>query len=134
MSESQQNIVKSMISKRKQKARWVFIIASFPFFLFALWGYHYGAFPFYFIPGLICITQFFYPTLLGWFIIFCLYLIGSGLYIFVVIKDILELIGGKRSGIFIDFDDTVFFCILISLIIILAVALIKLRPVRFKAE
>jgi len=104
------------------------------FFLFALWGYHYGAFPVYFILGLICVTQFFYPTLLGWFILFCLYLIGSGLYIFVVIKNILELIGGKRSGIFIDFDDTVFFSILISLIIILAVALIKLRPVRFKAE
>ena len=117
MNESQQDIVETIIGKRKQNARWVFIIASLPFFLFALWGYQYGAFLLYFIPGLICITQFFYPTLLGWLFIFCLYLIGSGLYIFVVIKDILKMIGGQRSGIFVDSDDTIFFCILISFII-----------------
>ena len=134
MSESQQNIIRSMIGKRDQKARWIFIIASLPFFLFALWGYQYGAFPFYFIPGLICIAQFFYPTFLGWFFIFCLYFIGSGIYILAVIRDILKMIGGQRSGIFLDFDDTVFFCILITLIIVLAVALIKLRPVRSNTE
>ena len=134
MSESQENIVRRMLCKRKQKANWVFIIASLPFFLFALWGYQYGAFPFYFIPGLLCIIQFFYPTLLGWSFIFALYILGSVLYIFVVIKDILKMIEGQRSGIFVDFDDTVFFGILISLIIVLAVALIKWRPVPIENE
>jgi len=134
MNERNQNIVKSIIGKRKQKVRWVFIIASLPFFLFSLWGYQYGAFLPYFIPGIICIAQFFYPTLLGWFFIFFLYLIGSALYIFAVIKDMLIMTEGQRSRIFVDFDDTVLFCILISAIIVLAAALIKLRPVRLKAE
>jgi hypothetical protein len=134
MSENHQSNLITIIGKREQRSRWIFIIASLPFFLFALWGYQYGAFPFYFIPGLICIVQFFYPTLLGWFLIFCLYLIGSGLYIFVVLKDIFKMIGGQRSGIFVDLSDTVFFCILILLIFVLAVALIKLRPVRLKAQ
>lgn len=121
-----------MIGKRKQKARWIFIVASMPFFLFSLWGNEYGAFPIYIIPSIICLAQFFCPTLLGWFFILCLYLIGSGLYIFVVIKDILKTLGGQGVGIFVDFDDTVIFCTLISLIIILAVSFIKLRPVRLE--
>ena len=134
MSEDKQNIAKMMFGKRQQKARWVFGIASLPFFLFALWGAPYGAFPVYFIPGMICLLQVFYPTLFVWSIIFFLYALGAGIYVFAVIRDILRMIGGRGSGIFLDFTDTVVFLVLISLIIALAITLIKLRPTRLKNE
>jgi hypothetical protein len=132
MNVSKYTILNTIIGKREQKARWVFIIASLPFFLFSLWGYQYGAFIFYFIPGLICIAHFFYPTLFGWFFIFCLYIIGSCYYLFAVFEDIYKILGGRPSGIFLDFDDTIIFSILILIIIALTFALIKLRPIRLK--
>ena len=97
-------------------------------------GFQYGAFFVYFGLGIICLLQVFYPTLIGWAFILLLFLAGASLYLIQVVKDIIKIILGERPDIFVDLDDSLFFGIVISLILVVAFVLIKSKPVCFKTK
>jgi hypothetical protein len=134
MKTDSKPIMKALICRRQQKARWIFIVASLPLFLFALMGLQYGAFFVYFGLGIICLWQVFYPTLIGWAFILLVFMGGASLYLIETVKDIIKIVSGERPNIFVDFDDSMFFGIVILLILVVAVVLIKAKPVRFKTE
>ena len=101
------------------------------FFLVIAWsGFQYGAFLFYCAPALISIIQFFYPTQIGWFLVFTPVLAGSGFYIFIGAQDVFAMLTGSRPNIFVNAADSVLFGAGILLLIGLAVWLWFQRPRR----
>jgi len=122
--------LKEIFERRVQQKRWIFIIAAIPAMLFALWGWEYGAFFLYFPLAAICLCQFFYPTIAGWGFLFAVYSIGAVFYVYVFIRDIIQLILGDTSAasIFVDLDDSFFFLILITVIVSVAFGLYRMKP------
>jgi hypothetical protein len=122
--------LKDLFARRFQQKRWVYILAAIPVLFIALWGQEYGAFLLYFSVGALCLVQFFYPTLSGWGLLFAIYLIGAGSYVYVFIRDLFHLILGTKSAIsiFVDLDDSIFFTIFITCIVAIAFGLFKIKP------
>jgi hypothetical protein len=99
-----------LFSRRFQKWRWLFIVASLPLTYLAVWGWGYGVSAFCLIPAIISIAHFFYPTMFAWITVTLLYLIWAAFYILAVLLDIYKKIRGlTSSALFVDFSDTVFF-------------------------
>jgi hypothetical protein len=120
----------SLITRRGKRGGWIYMLAAIPLLFFALWGWEYGAFFLYFSLAALCLIQYFYPTILGWVILFSIYMAGAATYLYVYFKDLFQLLRGVKSGnsIFIDWDDSVVFTILIALIVAIALNLYKKRP------
>ena len=117
-----------LFDRRQQKGRWLFVLASLPFLIFALIGREYGAFPLYIIPAVICIVQLFYSTMFSWIIIFSLYFIGSSVYVFLLIGDIVKIIKKVRPEALLDFDDSVVFILLVIILVVVTLGLLRYRP------
>ena len=128
--------IKSLIVRRSQRGRWIYILSIVPLLFFALWGWEYGAFLLYFSPAILCLIQYLYPTILGWLILFSIYLAGAIVYLYVYFKDLLQLILGTKSGdsIFVDWNDSLIFTVLIALIVAIALNLYRKRPRQIKIQ
>lgn len=125
--------LKYLFSRRVTQGRWVYILGSITLLLFALWGWEYGAFMPYLPIAALCIVQCFYPTMIGWGILFCVYLTGAGMYLYIFFRDLFQLIIGSKSAtsILVDLDDSIVFITLIGLIMVIAFSLYKIRPRKY---
>lgn len=117
-----------------KRFRWVYLVASVPILLFALWGVEYGAFWFYLVPAVICIAQFFVPTRLGWFVVTGLYATGALLYTWVLAARLWRLFTDEGAALFLDPDEAwEFFAVLATSYAIFA-SLIAFSPWFRKAD
>ena len=82
----------------------------------------------YGVLGLICVTQAIYPTLLGWWIVVSIYGIFSTIYLFGMIKELLEMASGGQTAMFVDPADSAFFVILLFASIGIFIGLLRCRP------
>jgi hypothetical protein len=121
-----------LFARQNSKMRWVYLVAGIPFISFAIAGYHYDAFFTYLIPALLCLLQYYYPTIFGWIVFVLVYSLGSCGYLFLLIKDIIRYVEGKRTEILIDFGDSLVFISLLLLILIITFLLFRVFPPRDK--
>jgi hypothetical protein len=71
---------------------WVYIVAAIPAALAGLYGEEAGALvPYLLIAGFIA-ACFFYPTPVGWWVIFVTYSVATALYVYLLILDLFWLV------------------------------------------
>jgi hypothetical protein len=88
-----------LFGRQRQPFRLVFVAAAVPFLLFAFGGAPYGAFlPYAALAGL-CILQIVVPTLALWCVIFAIYFLGGGAYLYVLVKGLLPSAQGSASNL-----------------------------------
>jgi hypothetical protein len=80
------------------------------------------------IPALLCLVQFFYPTIFLWGLFFIIFLSGSAVYCFLFLFDIYKLIIGLRPSALLDVDDSVVFILLLAILIGITFVLFVSRP------
>jgi len=80
------------------------------------------------IPALLCLVQFFYPTIFLWGLFFIIFLLGSAVYFFLLLSDIYKLIIGLRPAALLDVDDSVVFILLLAILIVITFVLFVSRP------
>ena len=117
-----------LFGRRKQTGRGFFVVAALPLALFALVGWEYGAFPLYAALSSICLLQTIRPTLLGWALVATLYAAGSATYLYALVKDVIDIAGGKQASIFLNPVDGTVFVLLVIVLAAIAVALAIHRP------
>jgi hypothetical protein len=125
--------LKYLFGRRIQKAKWVFILGALPLLLFALMGWEYKAEYLYLPLAILCIIQYLFPTMITWIVLFCLYLMAAITYAYVFSRDLIKLLRGEISGasLFAGTEDTIFFTILIVIIIAITISLYKIRPKKY---
>ena len=121
-------ILRYLFGRKKIKQRWIYLVAAIPFTLFALIGIEYGAFPMYIVPAVLCIVQFFYPNIFLWGLFFAALTAGAAAYSFALIKDVIKILNGQNTGVFVDADDAVGFLLLVAILILLAITIFHTRP------
>lgn len=122
------HIIRRLFKKYPQSKWWVYLVAAFPFFVFSLVGWGYGATPYYLVFGLLCILQAIWPTLLGWIVVFLAYLFGTIIYAVTLFIDVSHILSDQNGLILSDLDDSVFFSMLLVLLVGICVALFYVRP------
>ena len=125
-------VVHFLFSRRLQKWRPLFIVAALPLIFLSIWGWEYGVSAFYVVPAAISIAQFFYPTMFAWIMVSLLYFIWAASYILAVILDLYKKVRGmpNAAGIFVDFNDTVFFLALTLCVTLLCIGMLVAKPKR----
>jgi hypothetical protein len=96
--------------------------------LIALVGLQYGAFLLYATPVVICIIQFFRPTMLGWLLVFIPCAAMSVAWLFGLIRDLIKISKNSKPSILLDFDDSLVFLITLAVFIGLCYWLWHVRP------
>ena len=128
MDLSNAKLLKSMFVRRKQELRWIYLVAAFPFIAFAIAGWEYGAFFLYITPAVICLIQYFYPTVIGWLFFFSIFCVGTAAYLWLLLTDVVKLFAGKRPSALLDCDDSIVFILLVILLSAISYGLFKIRP------
>lgn len=118
----------ALIAPRSRRLAWCYLLLSLPILLLATFGYVYGGFVLYSILAAVVIGQFFYPTLLGWGITLLFYAVCSGMYCYLLVTDIIDLIVGRRPTAFVNPSDSIGFLVLLSLVIGFLILTYKIRP------
>lgn len=134
MAPSISKFIKSLFIPRYQKMRWIYLLAAFPIIAFALAGWEYGAFPLYITPAVLCLVQYFYPTVCGWFVFFSIFCIGSAAYFWLLFTDVIKIFVGDRPRALLDADDSFVFILLVILLCAITYGLFKLRPTKQRIE
>jgi hypothetical protein len=98
-----ENKLKKFILRPGQQSA-VYLIVALPMLLIALIGLQYGAFLLYATPAVICIIQFFRPTMLGWLLVFIPCAAMSVAWLFGLIRDLIKISINSRPSILLDFD------------------------------
>lgn len=117
-----------LFDRRHQPLRWVFLIAVLPFLFLALLGIEYGAFFMYIVPSVLCVIQFLFPTLLGWFIVLALYISACAVYGYVLGIDVLKLLNDQRPDKLINGTDATVFIVGFIVLLAISVVLWAARP------
>jgi hypothetical protein len=120
------NIFNQFFSKPDRSV--VYLLVAFPWAFIALMGIEYGAFSLYMIPVVICITQFCWPTMIGWWLVFLPCVVvsiagGCGLFF-----DLVKIMLKERPEILLDFDDSVFFLVGLAVFFGLCCWLWRVQP------
>ena len=104
------------------------MIAVIPLILFGLISYEYGAFLLYIIPALLCLVQYFFPTIFLWGLFFTIFAAGSAIYSFLIISDIYKLIIGVYPSLLLDVNDSAAFILLLAILVGITFVLFTSRP------
>lgn len=104
------------------------MIAVLPFLFLALLGIEYGAFFMYIVPSVLCVIQFLFPTLLGWFIVLALYISACAVYGYVLGIDVLKLLNDQRPDKLINGTDATVFIVGFIVLLAISVVLWAARP------
>ena len=118
----------ALMAQRSRRWAWCYLLLCLPILMLAAGGYVYGGFVLYSLLAAVVIGQFFYPTLLGWGITLLFYAIASGLYCYLLVTDIIDLIVGRRPTAFVNPSDANAFLILLSVAIGFFILTYKIRP------
>lgn len=116
------------LARRRQPGRALFAAAALPLAIMGALGADEGALLPYGVLGLICVMHAIYPTLLGWWIVVSIYGIFSTIYLFGMIKDLLEMASGGQTAMFLGPADSAFFVILLFALIGIFIGLLRWRP------
>jgi hypothetical protein len=116
------------LARRRQPGRALFVAAALPLAIVGAFGAEYGALLPYGVLSVICLMQAIYPTLLGWWIVVSIYGIFSTIYVFVMIKELLELASGGQTSVFLGPTDTAVFVILLMMLLGVFIGLLRCRP------
>ena len=117
-----------LFKRRRQRHKWLFVVAAVPLALFALIGLAYGAFLPYAALAAVCIAQLFYPTWLGWGVVLATAIFALAEYGSTAVSDIIAINSGGRPSMFLNEIDTFAFASLIVLIAVVVVGLLLNRP------
>jgi len=128
MANSFLKFLTSLFIRCNQELRWIYLIAAFPFIAFAFAGWDYGAFFLYITPAVLCLFQYFYPTVIGWFFFFSVFCVGAAAYLWLLLTDVIKLIIGERPRALLDADDSFVFILLEILLCAISYGLFKIRP------
>jgi len=115
-----------LFEKRTQPLRWLFLIVALPFLALSLPN-EYST-QIYALPGLLCIFQFFVPTLAGWALIFAGFATVVAVYSYAFVADLIQIHSGQGASIFLDADDSVVFVLFYLLLVVATVFLYRARP------
>lgn len=119
------NIIRYLFGKRNIKGKWVYLLASLPFLLFALVGIEYGAFLLYFLPALLCVIQYIHPNIFLWASFLGIFTCGSVTFLFTFGKQLLGNFSGQEIT---NAADLSALFLLISVLISISIALIRWKP------
>jgi|SRR5581483_427248 len=122
---------RALIKRRSQMARWPFLLAAVPLMILALIGVAYGEYGgaiLWVILILACLVQTIYSTLLGWGVVFLVFLIGLGSYAYTLGADLLRVVRGERPHVFLGPDDTIAFLAIFGLLIVVVAGLVFNKP------
>jgi hypothetical protein len=90
----------TLLARREQPRRIILVAAALPLIFTAFVGAEYGAFAPYAVLASICLGQAIYPTLLGWALVVGIYAVGSLVYLFALIRGLIELAHGDGTDAF----------------------------------
>ena len=113
---------------RHQPLRWIFLVAALPFLFLAVLGIEYGAFFMYLVPSVLCVIQFLFPTLLGWFIVLVFCISACAVYGYVLAIDVLKLLSDQRPDKLINGTDATVFIVGFAVLLAISVILWVARP------
>lgn len=113
---------------RPGKRSAAYLLFALPLLLLALVGLQYGAFPLYAAPVVICIFQFFRPTMIGWLLIFLPCVAMSIAWLFGLVRDLAYIITGAKPSILLDLDDSLVFLFTLAMFLGFCWWLWKIRP------
>jgi hypothetical protein len=113
---------------RPGRRSFAYLAASLPLLLIAIAGLQYGAFPLYAAPAVICLVQFFRPTMVGWLLIFIPYFVLSAAWAFGLARDLVLISINQNPGILLDLDDSIVFLGLLVISLGLCFWLWRVRP------
>lgn len=117
-----------LLARRRQPRRILLVVAAMPLALLALLGAQYGSFAQYAVLASICLLQAVYPTLLGWALVVASYATGLVVYLYAMLRDLIELAHGNPADIFLNPTDSVVVVLLVIVLLAIAVALALSRP------
>lgn len=118
----------ALIAARSRRWAWCYLVLCLPVLMLAAGGYAYGGFVLYSLLAAVVIGQFFYPTLLGWGITLLFYAIVSGMYGYLLVTDIIDLIVGRRPTALVNPGDSIGFLVMLSVAIGFLILTYKIRP------
>lgn len=113
-----------------QWARVLYVAAAFPFVFFLLLSHGHGSVVFWLAPVVLCIAAAIWRSYGLWVILFGIYIVGSGAYTVLMIRDLLRLAAGESPQILLDFDDSAVFLALWVFLVGMTIALFRIRPTR----
>jgi nicotinamide riboside transporter PnuC len=122
------NVVIKDFLLRPGKRSVAYLLFALPLLLIALVGLQYGAFPLYAAPVVICIFQFFRPTMIGWLLIFLPCVAMCFAWLFGLVRDLAYIIIGARPSILLDLDDSLVFLVALALFLGFSWWLWRIRP------
>jgi len=117
-----------LFTRRNPNYRWFFLIAAIPFTVYIVLGLEYGVISPYSISALLCIIQYFYPTIFGWIIITSIYCLMALYDLHGILGEISRLIDGLRPHVFWNVSDSVFSISLFVISVSFTIILFKLHP------
>jgi hypothetical protein len=119
-----------LFSRRVQRRKWLYLVATLPPLLYALWGWEYGAFFPYLTLAVLYVLHFFYPTMFGWLILLLPYLCGTLAYGYKFISDLSGLIGGSKSAVsmFLSVEDSLVFTAIVAFLVLTTVGFFRIKP------
>jgi hypothetical protein len=106
----------------------VYLVAAIPALLIGLYGEEDGAlFPYALVAAIITVC-FFYPTLIGWSLVFAAYCVASALTIYAVLRDMIRVAAGNAPGVLSDTLNTLVVIVWIGLLLTVTLLLWMIRP------
>jgi hypothetical protein len=108
----------------------MFAMTGIVLILFGRIANEYGTLAPYGTPGVLCLVQVCYPTMLGWGFVVTLYAVASSLYVYALGADAIRLTRGQQAQVFVNPVDSTVFLVLDSVLIMLTLAVASSRPVR----
>jgi hypothetical protein len=124
----------NLLARVDEPRRWSYLVASAPFFLVSVSGWHAGAGIPYAIAGVICAAQFAIPTVLGWWIVFTCYVAASVFYLYSLGADLYRLARGSPGQVLSDVSDSIAFSLWIGLLLFVTWLLWRMRAARATAR
>jgi hypothetical protein len=119
-----------LIERVSEPRRWTYWVAAVPFVLTAMYGWEAGAGPMYFGLAAVCAAQFFYPTRLGWWVVFSVFAIASAYYLYALAADLAPPASGAARSILVDRSDIIAYLIWVALLIGVVWLLWRMRASR----
>lgn len=119
-----------LIERVSEPRRWTYWVAAVTFVLTAMYGWEAGAGPMYCGLAAVCAAQFFYPTRLGWWVVFSVFAIASAYYLYALAADLALPASGAARSILVDRSDIIAYLIWVALLIGVVWLLWRMRASR----
>lgn len=123
--------VLALVSRIPEPRRWGYFIAAIPLMVAAIYGWEAGAALPYLLAAAVCAAQFFFPTKVGWWVVFLGYLGATVAYTYVLGADLFRLARGSAAHILTDTSDAIAFAVWVTLLALVTWMLWSMRRARY---